>query len=204
MNFGVKYYYEGKWRKKYMENSLYVDFINSHIDEIANYVNEKFDLLKDDFRDKIINKIKGYLDPLPAHYDLEDDGCPYDKSGVINEKGSISLNQTVSNFLEEEYTGSYEATYISGMGTSYNTYGDELHGDIIDIADEIMLLAIQKFVESYFGTEFTGAKFEEIKQSCGDFQDIYDSCIAADFFFWQSAIEFVDIGDMKLFDIVKK
>lgn len=187
-----------------MENSLYIDFINSHIDEIADYVNEKFDLLKDDFRDKIINKIKGYLDPLPAHYNLEDDGCPYDKSGIINEKGSISLNQTVSNFLEEEYTGSYEATYISGMGTSYNTYGDELHGDIMDIADKIMLLSIQKFVESYFGIEFTDAEFEEIKQSCGDFQDIYDSCIAADFFFWQSAIEFVDIGDIKLSDIIKK
>ncbi len=30
-----------------MENSLYVDFINSHTDEIVDYVNEKFDLLKD-------------------------------------------------------------------------------------------------------------------------------------------------------------
>lgn len=39
-----------------MENSLYVDFINSHTDEIVDYVNEKFDLLKDDFRDKTINK----------------------------------------------------------------------------------------------------------------------------------------------------
>ena len=187
-----------------MNNSIYIDYINSHVNEIAEYVNNCFDSSKDSIRTKIIRKIQEQLTPLPTHYVKKQDGNPYDYSGIIVSDGNISLNLTVADFLKNEYSGNKEATYISKMGWNYNTYADELSYDTLEIAAEIMFPAIQKHVESHFKVKFTDEEFEKIKESCGDFDEIYDNCIASDFFFSSFAIEYVDIGNIKLADIRKE
>lgn len=47
-----------------MNNSIYIDYINSHVNEIAEYVNNCFDSSKDSIRTKIIRKIQEQLTPL--------------------------------------------------------------------------------------------------------------------------------------------
>lgn len=59
---------------------------------------------------------------LMKRYEWHDNGCPYDHSGEIWECGYIGLNETLDAFFEE-YTGESSATYMSGMGLSYTTYG---------------------------------------------------------------------------------
>lgn len=187
-----------------MDNNIYIEYINSNTESIANYVNSCFELSKDFLKVKLIRKIREYIDPLPIHYIKKFDGNPYDCSGIIVENGIINPNQTVKEFLENEYSGNKEATYISGMGWNYNTYGDELHYYTIELAADIMFPAIRRYIETTFSINLSEDDFERIKESCGEFDEIYDSCIASDFFSEYSAIEFVGIENIKLTKIIQK
>lgn len=185
-----------------MDNiQIYINFINTKNDKIAEYVNECFYSSKDFIKEKLIEQIRKYLTPLPIHYEWEDDGCPYDISGQIRPNGKISLNQTISEFLENEYSGNKEATYISGMGFYYNSYGDELSYFTTKIAAEIMFSAIQKYIENHFYITISEEEFQLIRDKCEGFDDIYDNCLAFDFFSYEPAIEFTDIGNILLSQI---
>ena len=182
----------------------YIEYVNSNTENIANYVNSSFEETKDFIRAKLIREIRGYITPPPAHYVWEYDGNPYDCSGIIVESGVINLNQTVKEFLENEYSGNHEATYTSGMGWNYNTYGDELSCDTLEIGCGIMLSAIRRCIETEFSITLSDDEFEQIKVSCGEFDPIYDNCFASDFFHAEFAIEFVGIENIKLADIQLK
>ena len=83
-----------------MNNNSYVDYVNSNIDELAKYVNKCFDSAKASIKNTLLDSIKSSLKPLPPHYDWEPGDCPYDHSGIIVQNGFVSLDQTVSEFLE--------------------------------------------------------------------------------------------------------
>lgn len=187
-----------------MDNSRYINFVNSHVDKIAAYVNECFKQSKDSIKEKLICLIRDFLSPVPIHYAIKDNHSSYDDSGILVEQGSVSLDQTIKEFLQNEYSGNKEATYSSGMGWNYNTYEDELHYDTMDIASNIMFPAICKYIEDHFHVSLSDEEFEDIVDSCGDFDEIYDNCIANEFFFGTPAVEFVGIENMLLKDIVKK
>lgn len=188
-----------------MDNSKYIDYVTSHIDEIAEYVDKCFEESKDFTKAKLLRKIREYLTPLPIHYEERDDNNnPYDCSGIIVKSGYISLNQTVMEFLQNEFSGNKEATHISGMGWKYNTYEDELSYYTIEIASDIMFPAIRRFIENEFSVSLSEEEFQNIQESCGEFDEIYDNCIANEFFFCHPAIEFVGIGDIPLNSIIKK
>lgn len=186
-----------------MEYSTYIEYVNSNTKNIANYVNSCFEMSKDFLKAKLIKKIREYINPLPIHYIIEFDGESYDYSGDIVENGFINLNQTIKEFLENEYSGNKEATYISRMGWRYNTYRDELHYDTIELAADIMFPAIRRCIEREFSIKLSEDDFEQIKESCGEFDEIYDNCIASDFFFGYPAIKFVGIENIKLTTIQK-
>lgn len=185
-------------------NMQYIEFVNSHTDEIAKYVNDCFEQSKDFIRVKLLRKIREYLTPIPVHYEKKDDNHPYDCSGVIVECGNISLNQSVTSFLKNEYSGNKEATYISGMGWNYNTYEDELHYYTIEIAADIMFPAIRRYIDNQFSTTLSDEEFQDIQDACSEFDEIYDNCIANEFFFCYLAIDYVGISDMSLTTIIKK
>lgn len=177
----------------------YTTFINSHTQEFALEVNRQFELSKNNIKEKLLSIIKTYIDPIPKHYKWEDDNWePYDYSGIIVEDGLISLDQTVSEFLENEYSGNKDATYESECGWYYRRYGDELSYETSNIAYEIMMNAIKEFLEKSFTTTISEDELETIKESCNEFDEIYDSCIAYEFFSYEPAIEFVNIGNIKL------
>lgn len=187
-----------------MDISIYIEYVNSNVEDIANYVNTCFETSKDFLKMKLITEIRKYIYPLPIHYLWKPDENPYDCSGIIVEDGFINPNQTVIEFLENEYSGNKEATYISGMGWRYNTYEDELFSYTIELAADIMFPAICKCIEKEFSVSLSEDDFEQIKESCGEFDEIYDNCIASDFFFASLAIEFTGIENMKLTAIQKE
>jgi hypothetical protein len=178
--------------------------VNSHVDEIAEYVNECFDQSKEFIKARLIRRIRDELAPTPVHYEIKYVYDPYDHSGILVEDGYISLEQTVGEFLENEYSGNKKATYESGRGWNYLTYGDEISYDTLDMASDIMFSAIRRHIENHFGENLSDDELEDIRESCSDFDDIYVDCKAYDFFCSMGAAEFVGIEDMQLKDIVKK
>lgn len=182
----------------------YIEYVDSNAEKIANYVNSCFEESKDSIRTKLIREIREYITPPPVHYVWEYDGNPYDCSGIIVENGIIDLNQTVKEFLENEYSGNQEPTFTSGRGWNYNTYRDELSYDTLEVGCGIMLSAIRRCIETEFSITLSDDEFEQIKVSCGDFDEIYDNCIAFNFFGAEAAVEFVGIENVKLIDIQKK
>ena len=94
----------------------YANYVNSHVEEIARCVDARFEKNKIQIKSKMVEEIKSYLTPLPVHFEIKRDDNPFDRSGVLVEDGEVILNQTVMEFLQNEYTGNKTATYISGMG----------------------------------------------------------------------------------------
>ena len=85
--------------------------IEEDCENIAALVNIRFEEGKDLIRTQVLSKIKKMLTPVPPHFDWHYDGCPYDFSGALDKNGHVSLKQTVSSFLENEYAGYSTATY---------------------------------------------------------------------------------------------
>lgn len=180
----------------------YVNYVNSHVEEIAKYVDARFEKDRAQIKNKIIEEIKGYITPLPVHFERKRDNNPFDRSGVLVEDGDIDLNQTVEEFLQYEYTGAKRATYMSGMGWSYDTYEDELEYLTLEMSYETMVSVIREHVESRFCVKLSDCEFEDIKCACYDFDDIYMDCIANEFCCPLEAIKLVGIGDIKLSSFV--
>lgn len=88
-----------------MDNSKYIDYVNTHVDEIAVYVDECFEQSKDSIKEKLICLIRDYLSPVPIHYVIKNDHNPYDSSGILVDQGYVSLDQTVKNFWRMSIVG---------------------------------------------------------------------------------------------------
>lgn len=183
------------------ETKQFIDYINCHITEIVNHINEQFHNSKDFIKAKILHEIKGYLEPLPIHYEWQYDGCPYDCSGELVYDGYVSLNQTISDFLANEYSGQKVPTYESGRGFNYLTYGDKLSDFTRSLADTIMYNSVKSQLENVFDIVIDAELFSEIMD---DYYNInYIECLADDFFTYEIPIDFVDIGQMKLIQLTK-
>jgi len=174
----------------------YSNYIEEHAEEIINKVNSQFELSKEFIRAKFLHYIKQYLKPIPEHFEWYDDGCPYDHSGELIQTGYINLNQTISEFLENEYTGDKEPTYESGWGFRYLTYGDDLSQLAMEIGETIMQNTMQQILEEAFNKTISEDLFTEIMDISHD--TIYDECLAGDFFFYEVAVEFTNIGHLRL------
>lgn len=186
-----------------MDILQYTEYVNTHTDEIATYVDECFEQSKDFIKTKLIREIREYLSPIPFHYVRRYNHDPYDDSGILVRDGYVTLDQTITEFLQNEYSGNKEATYVSRMGWYYRTYEDELQDLTIEISAEIMRLAIRRYIENQFNACLSDNDFEDIWDTCDSCDEIYDNCVASDFFSSFSAIEFTDIGEMQLSNILK-
>ena len=187
-----------------MNNDAYIKYINSNTEKITDYVNSCFETSKEFIRDKLIGKIKEYINPLPAHYKIKDDEKPHDCSGILVKNGTVNPDQTVTDFLTKEYSGNKEATNISGAGWSYNTYGDELSYYTLELATDIMISAIKRYIETEFSVNLSDKDFEQIKNECRDFDDIYDNSVAYDFYLSDFAVKFAGIENLSLTEILTK
>ncbi|MEG1924157.1 MAG: hypothetical protein RR415_00265 [Ruthenibacterium sp.] len=177
----------------------YIDFASKHIESISEEVNRTFNKEKTLIKAKILSEIKKMITPVPSHLEWKRGGCSYDASGELFEGGLVNMSQTVNDFLGEEYSGSTIATYTSGCGLSFCTYGDSLSDETMEIGEDVMWRCIRQCLEKAFQESVNDETFGEVMDSVHD--DIYDNCLAADFFCWESAIEFVEIGELTLDEV---
>lgn len=182
-----------------------INCIKQNEDEIAEYVNSLFLAQKDDIREQLLEDLAAMLDPIPTHYEWRSNDCPYDYSGELYEDGKVSLDQTVSEFLENEYTGAKRASYVSHCGFFFDKYGEPFSDGTLDIAWSIMTDGIKEFVEKKTGIsceQFTDDDFDEIQIECNSFDPIYMNCYAFDFFSAIPPVEFVGIDKMTLKEVL--
>ena len=171
----------------------------------VNTLHSLFLAQKDVIREQLLESLAAMLNPIPTHYEWRSNDCPYDYSGELYEDGKVSLEQTVSEFLESKYTGASRATYVSHYGLSYNTYGDSLSDDTLEIGCSIMTDGIKDFVQRNAGIpceRFSREEFFDIKTECNEFDPIYDECRASDFFWATAAVEFAGIDKMTLKEVL--
>ena len=176
-------------------------YINENCDEVCEYVNIIFEQNKEYIKQSIIKKIQKYLKGDIIHYEWYYDGCPYDFSGDLRKNGKIDLEQNIFDFLENEYTGGWEATYTSHNGKNYITYGKDLSYTTLELADSILRSSVKELLEKHFMAKLSKDEFEYIMDET--FDDIYCDSIAYDFFLWGTPIAFCDLEKTKLNDVIK-
>lgn len=179
-----------------------IEIIKDHTKEIAKKINEQFEQEKDSIKKQLLDEIKGYITPVPKHYEWTRGDCPYDDSGEIYVDGLISLDQTIADFLENEFTGEKEATYESRHGFRHETYGDRIENLARNIGFDILKKITCGYAEKLFNTAISGEDFMRILEKYN--YEIYVDSMSFDFIFYERAIRFVRIEGLKLSELVEK
>lgn len=179
-----------------------IENIKDHTEEIAKKINEQFELEKDSIKEQLLEEIRGYITPVPKHYEWTRGYCPYDDSGEIYVDGLVSMDQTIADFLENEYTGQTRATYCSHRGLDYVTYGEWMFDLLTEIKENIVEKTVKKCMEELFGEEFSEDDLVGILEEY--YSEIYEDSMAFDFDWSMAGIEFTGIANMKLSELVEK
>ena len=184
------------------ELKTYVDYVNSHIKEISKDVDIEFNNQKSKLKRITLKKIKTCLNNAHYEWKMNFEDNPYDYSGVIEENGNISLNQTISQFFENEFTGNRTATYENYHGWNYDTYEKQFSDFSFEIAFNIMRNVIKNCIEKHFNVIISNNNLDDIQMECNCFDDIYSTSMTCDFFSASAFVEFLEIDKIKLKDIV--
>lgn len=181
----------------------YIEYIDANFRFLCSSINKKFEETKDYSRKHFIKIIASMIDKDTIHYEWipSNNWEPWDHSGELKKDGLIDLSQTIYSFLNDEYTGQWTPSYTPGSGKNYITYGDDLSYDTLNYANNILKNTVLHLLEEHFCEKIDGDLFVDIMDE--RFDDIYTSCIASDFFCWEGAVDFYDIGNYKLKDILK-
>lgn len=181
----------------------YVNSIYSNHDKLVTLVDSNFKNSKNELKDYFIHKIVEFFETPLIHYNWMYDGNPHDMSGIIISDGIISLNQTILEFLTNEYTGNQVATYTSNYGWNYPTYGDIFLEYSLEISNEILSSTIKNFIENRFKVIFSDEDFDSISEDCEYFDDIYTDSIASNFFDYEYVLKWLGIDQILLKTIIK-
>lgn len=180
--------YEEDAEEKYAK---YVKYVEENLDEVVAKVTDFFD-------EKIMELSETILDMVrqkaanAIHYEWEYDGCPYDYSGIIEEKGMVDPDISIEEFLEDEYTGDKEATFCSGRGFHYNNFDDELSHDTLDLAEKVMRESVMYQLQEVFPDDAIDEKItDEVVWECHD--AIYSNCPANEFFSCIGALGYCNV-----------
>lgn len=172
-------------------------YFQDHAKEIAEQINRDFIEKKEEFRLVALGVIKGYITPVPPHFELDGE--------ELKCKGTIDLNQTISNFLSNEYLPpffagknaswwEFQCQKISQMKPKYEDFFRfEIHNIVFEI--------VEKRIESILAAEFP--EYEGLGLYCNLFAYVQNSVPVQVFDFW-TAIDLLEIGDVLLKDLKKE
>lgn len=172
-------------------------YFQDHAKEIAEQINQDFIEKKEEFRLVALDVIKSYITPIPPHFELDGE--------ELKCKGMLDLNQTVSNFLRNEYLPPFfagnNATWwelqCQKISRTKPKYEDFFRFEIHNIVFEI----VEKRIESILAAEFP--EYEGLGLYCNLFAYVQNSVPVQVFDFW-TAIDLLEIGDVSLKDLKKE
>lgn len=177
-----------------------VQYIEDHLKEVCQAVDDKIEESSDEIEKQIFDYIKKHVKADTKHLEWDFDGCPYDHSGILVEKGTIDLSQSLGVFLNEEYTGQRIPTFESGCGWHYECFEDLLSELTIDIAENILKKITRAFIEKHFGIQLNEDIFDEILDKVHDL--IYYDTLVSSFFSSEFVLEWLAIEDITIQEIL--
>lgn len=175
-----------------------IKYLNDNKDDIVIVVNNALVKNKQIIKNSLLTEIKKYITPIPIHYVCDYSNCTYDYSGELVEDGYIDLNQTVEDFLQNEYSGTKMPTFTSHYGYYYNTYANELEYLEREISNDILLKTIRSCINEHFNCIISEDDFDTLWEHFDGFDDIYADSNCYDFDCGNFAWEFTEISKLKL------
>lgn len=160
-----------------------------NFDEICKEINAEFLRQKDDIRNFMSTLIADIaLDGMPK-FEWHPNNDPYDRSGELRYNGKLPRSTRVRQLIDDEYSGEKEPTYESGCGWRFNTYGDSLNMESIDVGETIMWDVLSRHIPEDL-TEVDDLDFKDIIHDT-----FYDNTITYNFFFTEGVFDFLGISE---------
>ena len=183
-----------------------VQYIEDHLKEVCQAVDDKIEESSDEIEKQIFDYIREHVNADTKHLEWDFDGCPYDHSGILVEKGTIDLSQSLGVFLNEEYTGQRIPTFESGCGWHYECFGEPLATFSWDIAEAILKKVINTMIENHFHINMENEMAKD-KELFADILDevhdlVFDDSLVSSFFFPGFAVEWLGIEDITIQEIL--
>ena len=178
-----------------MDCEKYIEYVNNNTESLASYVDTCFEEEKETIKADLIALIKSKITPPPKHYELNDHSGELVEELV--EAGVVDLNQTVVDFLQNEYTGDWE------WDKKWMTYDDDMSFNTDTWGTTIMYSAICRRIESEFSVSLSDDELEQISDSCDGFDAIRGMSDIVGIFMVPSCIaeEFLGIDQLKLSEL---
>lgn len=139
--------------KMEIEQEICKNLIDYNLYDIVDFIKQYLNSNKSKISAGIFSILRGTISKYTNHYVWEVGDCEYDHSGEIHRDGYVDNKISISDFLENEYTGQSVATYISHYGLHYETCEDVFTQDVSYYMYELMLDLIVEFFETYCCTK---------------------------------------------------
>lgn len=171
----------------------YVTYIKENTKMLVREVTDIFQAEKEEVAEELLSAIEEEA-RCAIHYKWEDDGCPYDFSGIIVEDGDIDASQSIRSFLENEKTGVRYPTFQSGCGFAYQNYNEAFSDNTREYAAKLVNRVLKEKLEEYFGSTISDNEITDALDRGDD--EIYYNTPESDFTTCIGALEFceVDLG----------
>lgn len=181
----------------------YSRYIKDNLDTVTEKVTKYFDEKEEDSVGFILEKIRRAA-MNAVHYEWKTDDCPYDSSGVIVKNGKVDKDISIEKFLNNEYTGTKEATYTGGYGFAYNNYDDIISLDTQELAEKLMRNSIEQQLQEAFSDDVIDDEIvEDVTFQYHD--NIYNNCPATEFFTCTGSLRYYGVDlDMTLEKLYKE
>ncbi|MCR5608284.1 MAG: hypothetical protein K6G26_04400, partial [Lachnospiraceae bacterium] len=145
------------------QQKLYISYLKDNVELFIQMLLEKSNDFEEKNRIEILKQIASFTKGKLVHYELEHDSyCTWDHSGYLEEDGYISNDITVKEFLENEYTGRWVATYISGHGMHYTDYKESFEEELSESLNNFKMKNIKNKLNEYFGVNISDAEFNDL------------------------------------------
>lgn len=180
----------GKEQYKNRENyEKCLSFFDENLERICKVIDDKI-LEESDNLTKFLSFVTNLIvDKETPHYEWYNDNDPYDYSGDLKKNGFINLRQSLEDFLNE-YTGNWEATYISYHWKHWKNYDDELSNYSFEITSYIIEMVVKEYCIKLNCEKLASEIAEDM------FDDFYSNSLAYDFFHFSSTCDVLSV-DMK-------
>lgn len=120
--------------------------IHEHLDDLQEMIEVAISEACEQYAVQFANTVVSKLLNGADHYAWKPT-YGYDYSGEVESDGKITVDSTttVRDYLDE-YTGSWEPSYISGHGKDWRTVDDDLFEDVTNLADEVYVNVFETFL----------------------------------------------------------
>lgn len=94
---------------------------------------------------------------------------------------------------------------MSHYGWHYTTYGDKIAEFVFPTVCALMIDSVFEFLGNKLNSTFSEDEKQDILFECDDFDSIYDSSLATNFYACESSLEYLEIdNNLMLSDIMGK